>query len=245
MGEKLKKFARYVYVYNFYGVYLFIKIYWLKARTVNLKNYGKFYLRKGSMDDEIFTQMFIYKQYNIGIQDPKVIVDLGGNNGMSAVYFHKKYPDAKIYVLEPDKENYKALQRHIDGIENIVPLNKAIWKENGTVSLDSGESWAIRIDMISGKNLAEAITMDILLSTYGIEQVDILKIDIESAEKELFEASTTFLKKTKNLIIELHDWMRPGCAAPFFRSLADYNYIYTVNHENTIILDLQPHNKQQ
>lgn len=240
MRESLKKFARYLYVYKFYGLVLYAQVFWFKKSTVTLKKYGKFYLRKGTLDGEVFTQMFVDRQYNIGFdEDVKVVVDLGGNNGMSAIYFNKRFPKARIYVLEPDKENFKILQKHVAGIENIIPINKAIWKENGTVNLSSGESWAIRVDMEDGKNMAEAITMDSLMSTYGIDHIDILKIDIESGEKELFESSTSFLSKTRNVIIELHDWMRPGCAAPFFKSLAGYSYNYTTMHENTMILRLQ------
>jgi FkbM family methyltransferase len=239
MRENLKNFVRYLYAYKFYGLVLYAQVYWFRKSSVSLKDYGKFYLRRGTCDGEVFTQMFVHKQYNVGIdEDVKVVVDLGGNNGMSAVYFSKRFPKAKIYVLEPDKENFKMLQKHVAGIDNIVPINKAIWKENGTVNLTTGETWAIRIDE-NGDNMAEAITMDNLMSTYGINSIDVLKIDIESAEKELFESSTSFLSKTRNLIIELHDWMRPGCAAPFFRSLSGYSYNYTTMHENTMILGLQ------
>ena len=118
-------------------------------------------------------------------------------------------------------------------------MNKAIWKENGIVNLDSGDSWTVKIDMEAGKNLADAITMDSLIASFNIIQVDLLKIDIESAEKEIFENAAGFLSKTKNMVIEFHDWLRPGCAQSFFTSLYNYNYRYAVNHENTLITDLE------
>jgi FkbM family methyltransferase len=184
--------------------------------------------------------MFIYRQYDFIIPgDIKVIFDLGANNGMSALFFHKKYPDATIYALEPDAGNFAALQLNTAGINQIIGIKKAIWKSDGFVNLDSGDSWAVKVDMTAGTNSAESITMDSLISGYQIGQIDLLKIDIETAEKELFEASTRFLNITRNLLIELHDWIRPGCSQAFFRALNKYKYHYGVNIENTIITDLE------
>lgn len=240
MSNTIKIFLRYLNAYGFYGIILFFKIYILKREKVSLKGYGNIYIRRDSFDKQIFTQMFIYRQYHFNVKNTvRTIVDLGGNNGMSALFFHKRYPDAKIYVLEPQIDNFKTLQQQISGIDNIVAINKAIWKENGQVNLDSGDSWTVKVDMESGTNLAEAITMESLLSTFQIDQVDILKIDIESAEKEVFESSTLFLNNTKNIVIELHDWLKPGCAQTFFRALNNFTFTYAVNHENTLITDLQ------
>lgn len=240
MKEKLKKFIRFVQAYQFYGIYLFIKIHWLKGSSVRLRKYGRIYIRKNTCDAEVFDQVFISKQYNFDIKENvKVIVDLGGNNGMSALFFHKKYPDATIYVLEPDQDNFRMLQKQIAGINNIIPLNKAIWKENGTVSLNSSESWAIQVDMQSGKNMVESITMDTLMTSWQIPYIDLLKIDIEGAEKELFESDTSFLSKINVMVIELHDWMKEGCAQTFFQALTSYNYSYAGIHENVLITNLQ------
>lgn len=241
MTESLKKFVKYLYVYKIYGIFLYMQIYWFKKSRINLKGYGPIWLRPKSTDVEVFNQMFIYKQYSFfPVQGAvRTVVDLGGNNGLSALFFHRRYPDATIYVLEPDKSNFEALKKNTAGIDKIIAINKAIWKENGTVNLSSTESWAIRIDN-EGANVAEAISMKSLMESYKIDQIDVLKIDIEGAEKEIFESSTDFLANTRNLTIELHDWMRPGCAEPFFRSLNNYSYKYNINHENTVITDLKP-----
>jgi FkbM family methyltransferase len=240
MAEKLKILARYLYAYKVYGLYLYVLVYWLKRSKIKLPGYGIINIRHNTFDVKIFNQMFIYRQYNFEIAgDIKVIFDLGANNGMSALFFHKKYPNATIYALEPEASNFAAFQTNTKGITSIIGINKAIWKSDGLVNLDSGDSWAVKVDMVSGTNTVESVTMDSLISTYQIKQIDLLKIDIETAEKELFEASTQFLTVTRNLLIELHDWLRPGCSQAFFRALYNYRYQYAVNIENTIITDLQ------
>lgn len=240
MKKKLKLFARYLQAYKLYGMYLYILIYWFKKKTIELRKYGTIHIRRNTFDSEIFTQMFIYKQYDFAIQgEVKSIVDLGANNGMSALFFHAKYPTAIIYAIEPDKKNFEALKINVQNIKQIIPINKAIWKDDGYVNLDSGDSWTVRVDMESGINTVESITMDTLILKYQLKQIDLLKIDIETAEKELFDGKTDFLEVVKNLVIELHDWLKPGCSQSFFRSVYNFQYNYSINIENTIITNLQ------
>lgn len=245
MNGHLKLFARYLQSYNLYGIYLYILIYWFKKARIELPNYGLINIRPNTFDAEIFTQMFIYKQYDFAIQgEVNIIIDLGANNGMSALFFHNKYPSAMIYALEPDKKNFETLQENVQNIKQIIPINKAVWKEDGYVNLDSGDSWTVKVDMELGTNSVESITMDTLMLMYQIKQIDLLKIDIETAEKELFEGKTDFLTSVRNIVIELHDWLKPGCSQSFFKSVYNFQYKYAINIENTIITDLQLKSKK-
>jgi FkbM family methyltransferase len=237
--QKIKLLIRYFQTYKFYGIVLFISVYILEHKTVNLKEFGKILLRPGTTDKDMFTQIFVYQAKDHIVEgDVKTILDLGGNNGMTARFFNYKYPSAIIYAVEPDKENFKALQAQSKGISNIIAINKAIWNENGVVYLDESESWAVKIDMKQGKNAIESITINSLISEYGITQIDLLKIDIEGAEKEVFQSDTSFLEITKNINIELHERIQPGCANIFFKSLNNYSYGYLVNYVNTWITNI-------
>ncbi len=58
--------------------------------------------------------------------------------------------------------------------------------------------------------------LDLIKST-GLEYVDLLKIDIESAEKELFSENVhLWLPRTRRLVIELHG---PDCERIFFDAM--------------------------
>ena len=49
-----------------------------------------------------------------------MIIDGGGNIGCAAIYYAKKYPEAHIYSLEPDKENFQLIKLDIEGAEKEV-----------------------------------------------------------------------------------------------------------------------------
>ncbi|MCQ4062169.1 FkbM family methyltransferase, partial [Klebsiella pneumoniae] len=70
--------------------------------------------------------------------------------------------------------------------------------------------------------------------------VDILKLDIETSEKAVFSAGfEVWLPKVKMIIIELHDWMEPDCAKPFFEAVNKCfkSYTYSMKGENTVIVN--------
>ena len=45
-----------------------------------------------------------------------------------------------------------------------------------------------------------------------VRTVDLVKVDIEGAEVELFQ-SPTWVDRVRSLVIETHDHLRPGCTA--------------------------------
>ena len=66
-------------------------------------------------------------------------------------------------------------------------------------------------------------------------QIDILKIDIEGSEKEVFQHGyADWLPKIKVLIIELHDRMVPGASAAVFSAINQYDFSVDIKGENLV-----------
>jgi hypothetical protein len=85
----------------------------------------------------------------------------------------------------------------------------------------------------------EAVTIGELLKNSGYEKIDILKLDIEGAEKEIFsDGYEDWLGKVNIIIIELHDWYRPGCSEAVYSALNKYKFISYKKGENTIFIKL-------
>jgi Methyltransferase FkbM domain len=62
------------------------------------------------------------------------------------------------------------------------------------------------------------ITISTLLREQGLSRIDLLKVDIEGAERELFEGDRGWLAVTRTVLIELHDRTKPGCEEAFLRA---------------------------
>src|SRR5262249_8397217 len=71
---------------------------------------------------------------------------------------------------------------------------------------DSEWSWGghLAVDGPSTRSV-QCITLEDIISDYKIETIDILKVDIEGAEKVIFAGQVSWLKKIGCIIIELHN----------------------------------------
>lgn len=188
-----------------------------------------FYIRNNTSDIIVYKNVIEEREYNfITSYDPKVIIDAGANIGLSAIYFANKYPNAVIISIEPEKGNFFLLKENTKNYSNIIALNAALWHQCGEIELlDVGQdNWAfmtgdgtnynkITAPKIQRKHIVKSVTIESLLSDFNLESVDVLKIDIEGAEKEVFEHHAVWVDKIQSIIVELHERMKEGCEKEF------------------------------
>lgn len=189
--------------------------------------------RLNSSDLPVLFSIFQSKEYEIDlVKPPRVIVDAGANVGYSAIYFAQRYPQANIYAVEPEPANFRLLQKNTSSYRNIIPIEAALWNSNGPVQLfDRGTgSWGFAVlDRLplpeTSRSEVNGITMESLMTKHSISYIDILKIDIEGSEKEVFENSHAWLARVGNIMAELHERIKPGCEAAFAEATADFDVV--------------------
>lgn len=166
------------------------------------------HLRLRTSDISIYKDVLLGHEYDAELPFiPQCIeVDCGANIGLASIYFANKYPQAQIIALEPETSNFELLVRNVSGYRNILPIQVALWKENGEVGLSGSSKFAFQVCRGQG---VRAITMNTLMSEAGLDQIDVLKVDIEGAEKEVFQ-SCDWMPRIRVLMIELHDSLKPG-----------------------------------
>lgn len=206
-------------------------------------------MRPGTSDEAVFAQIFVKREYDIKFGfEPRIIIDGGANIGFFSVYMKNRYPNAQIIAVEPDAGNFEVLKKntaHYDGIH----LKKAgLWpKQARTKMVDKHGlgNWGLVTEEVSDESSGPGdvvmATVDDLLAEFNLPHIDILKLDIESAEKQLFsENYMSWLSKTRIILIELHDWMEPGCSRSFFTAIneAFSNYSFYQVGENSVISNL-------
>ena len=192
----------------------------------------------------IINSIFGFQEYQLPIEDfqPKLILDCGGNIGCAAVYFANKYPTAQIYSVEPEKDNFKLLKFNTAFYDNIYPINSALWDKETFIRVeDRGYgTWGFMTFETTAENEEsfQTTTVSKLLAESGFDEIDLLKIDIEGAEKEVFGAPNVdeWLSKVKVLVIELHDRMKRGCSYEFFKAVSKYNWFFAFRGENLIFI---------
>jgi len=201
------------------------------------------YIRSGTSDLYSFEHIYAHECYKFpGIDrtNVRVILDCGANAGHAALYFSEIYPDAKIIAVEPDTQNLALIRRNAGANPNIEAIHSAVWGYPCHLKIMNGSAsnWAFRVTECSPEDAGAfpATSIGDIVRTYGISRIDILKIDIEGSEIELFKDNFhDWLSITRNLVIELHDRIHPGCTEQFMQAISGYSHTMRRSGENLIV----------
>ena len=220
---------------------------------VKIKPYGKlssskykgsFNLRPNTSDYYTFDQVFLRDQYNIQFPfELKTIIDAGANIGLASLYFSHKYPQSKIVAIEPSKENFDILSQNIAPYPNVKAFCKGLWNKDVHLAITNTDgvknAFMVAETTADNPNAIPAICISTIMHEQSWERIDLLKIDIEGSEKEVFETNyETWLPKTRAVVIELHDNMKRGTSKSVFKAISQYNFSFNMQDENLIFINL-------
>lgn len=201
--------------------YLIQRVYLKKGEVISIKIKGlsqPVLLRNKFYDTHIFYQIFIDKEVDFKLDSfPNVIIDCGANIGLSTLYFKMKYPDCKIFSIEPENSNFEMLGLNTKAYKNIIQINAAVWYEDKQLDItdDGGGHASFQVaDDSENKNIigkVNTLTLYNLTQKYNIDKIDLLKIDVEGSEYEIFYfQKNDWLPKINNLAVEIHEKLKPG-----------------------------------
>lgn len=134
--------------------------------------------------------------------EARFIVDAGGYIGDSAALFMSRYPQAQCLVLEPGQVHAWA-ERNLASYGRRAILRKAaLMGSAGSFRMHEADTGSQVVAATDGT--LEVMTMPEVLALSPSGRIDILKIDIEGAEVELFRGPCDWLHAVTCISIELH-----------------------------------------
>jgi FkbM family methyltransferase len=194
------------------------------------------HLRLRTSDVAAFSEILLDAQYDWEFSaNPKVIVDAGANIGLTAVFYANKYPHATIIAIEPEPSNFEMLKENTASYPNIIAERAALWNRNCDLDiLDPGDGfwdfWGFRTStpetspIPARRGLVRGLTLDRLMKDNHINFIDLLKLDIEGAEKEVCESPVGWIDRVGALAVELHDRFKDGCTASVFAATKGFEH---------------------
>src|SRR5687767_3174234 len=174
---------------------------WVKPRSSDMFTIYEIYRDKG------YSPKLEY-----GPGSVKTVVDFGANIGIFSLWASRFFHRAKkIYAVEMEDASYKQLLANIainelQGI--ILPIQAAIFSESGAVGIrrmDVIGSFHM-LDLHEKSKIVKALSLKDFLALAEIDTIDLLKIDIEGAEKYLLtlENEEIFRNKVRYVFLETH-----------------------------------------
>jgi len=209
------------------------------VKKIKLRGYkNSIYYRNTKSDLFVFNQIFINKDYDFDfLVTPKTIIDCGANIGLSTIYFKNRYPLSHIISIEPELNNYELLERNSKLYEGIECLNSGIWGKDVNLEIinPTDESASFQLKETLSHSELKALSINSIINRFNLDRINILKIDIEGSEKNLFCNDTFWLDHVDYIVIELHDRIQPSSSYTFFNAISVYNYELFVKGEAIVI----------
>ena len=220
-----------------------------RSVSIDLIPLGRpFRVRGKTTDDTVVESVFADKQYPLveGFV-PKTIIDAGANCGAASAYFKACYPDAEIVALEPERSNFDLLSTNLGGVPGIDLLQGALWSRECDLKITNPDSskYAFQVTEVLDRpddrqGLVKAYSVEQIMAMKNWQTVDLLKLDIEGSEREIFQGCPRWLRNVSMIFVELHEEHAPGCGQALFRALAAFDYQVSICGENLIIRIEQP-----
>lgn len=190
--------------------------------------------RAGTHDGTVFRQIYVWGELDAPFPfSPQSIVDAGANIGVTTRYLAHRFPEAQVISLEIDPDNLSLLRRNVAHLHQVEVRGQALWGHRGSVTIENPNAATDgyrAIERPGGE--IEAIGIADLLDEAGIDTLDLLKMDVEGAERDIFSlAPERWLHRVRMILVELHDRYRPGCTAALERVISAGHYRATRSGE--------------
>lgn len=164
---------------------------------------------------EIFMEECYLKDLLLPLPENPAIVDIGANAGYFSLQALSRFPGARVFAFEPVPANFRLLMRNRDlnPGRTLTCLPKAVAGEPGELVLafEGGEDFTTSATVLGGgedqkgRIRVAAVTLAEILSGHDLERIDLLKMDCEGAEYEIFYRSAPeILARIGRIVMEVH-----------------------------------------
>lgn len=179
------------------------------------------------------------KQRNLVTTNNPVIFDVGANRGDTTSKYLELFPDAAIFAFEPFEPSYNIFKKiHKQNINvRLVPMglsnefgiaqlnvNKSIDTNSLLSSKKLGATSDYSCETIGTVNI-NLITIDDFCEKNRINEIDILKIDVQGSELNVLKGAKKMLSKNAIKLVYTESYFKQQYSEqPLFHEIASFLY---------------------
>jgi len=169
-------------------------------------------IRTNSTDLMTLTNVWLVKEYfqhGLNINNEDIIIDIGAHIGLFSLYASQYCKKGKIFCFEPIKNNFDLLEENImlNKIKNVFPYNLAVSSNTSTTTIYLSKDEAAHSMYLKNSNpiVVKSTSLEKIFYDHQIEKCDLLKLDCEGAEYDIFEIlSESLFYKINKIVLEYH-----------------------------------------
>lgn len=149
-----------------------------------------------------------------------VVVDIGAGYGHEAFYLLRKSRELRYFGIEVQPSVYESLCNSFRSVtKQCRAIGFAVADGTDSVYISSAENYTTASTVQAGYIEVPALSWNGLLTRYGIDRIDLLKVNIEGAERELLPAIGN-MDRISRVIISAHDFRADHGEGEQFRTRA-------------------------
>jgi FkbM family methyltransferase len=154
-------------------------------------------------------QMGVYPFYDMAkfvkSNDP-VFFDIGANIGQTVKDIKEVFKNATIHAFEPSPNTFEILQNNTSNFKKLYLWNFGVGSSNDDLLLNEYafsnlnsffDIHNYEFCKLKGKTLVKTTTVDQFVIENSIQMIDVLKIDTEGFELEVFKGAINSIKESK------------------------------------------------
>jgi FkbM family methyltransferase len=147
------------------------------------------------------------------LKEGMVFVDAGANEGLYSLFASRCVgPSGRVFSFEPSQREFHRLgcNLQINGLQNVHAVQAALAEAPGEMELRIADSshagqntlgkFIYQVPLLRTERVS-AQTLDGFASESGLTRLDILKLDVEGAERRVLEGSRKVLRELRPMIL--------------------------------------------
>jgi FkbM family methyltransferase len=157
-----------------------------------------------------YNEFFVDKIYShLDIHNLNTVFDVGANVGLWTEWVLRQNT-TRVFCFEPNRVALEVLNRLHGDKENVTIINKAVDSEIKTIPFFYSDSNSLisatqQHGELHNSYDVQTVTLPSVISEYGIDHIDLIKMDIEGAEFTLFESfDDSIYDITDAFLVEFH-----------------------------------------
>lgn len=141
------------------------------------------------------------------LNEASVFFDIGANVGIYSISVAKKFSDIHIFAFEPVPETVEILKENIvrnNVASKISIFDEAVSNTDGFINLTldfHSSNYVTNNNSYYNKKSVKTVTIDKFVEENKIENIDLMKIDVEGHEYNVLEGSIRALDTFKPIIL--------------------------------------------
>jgi FkbM family methyltransferase len=157
------------------------------------------------------------------------VLELGAEYGTETVTLSRAVGSTgRVIAVEAHPWTCELLRRTIaeNGLTNVEVVNAAVVGKVGTVTISDSHDATLTNTVFAETGIeVPGVTVDALVVQFGLTRIDLLKVNIEGAERDALSSMTSSVPLVRNAVVSCHDFVADAGGNDAFRTAVDVDSV--------------------